>query len=59
MKLSDIKDLSLLAVRENRFLEIYHLQGKLRITSSFLPDEAAFDKFCSAIRKHATIKSAG
>lgn len=53
VKLSDIRGQSVLVVQEHRFLNIYHVNGKLTINASFLPDEAAFEKLCAAIAERA------
>lgn len=49
VKLSDIRDLSLQAVQGDRFLNIYHTNGRLTIIKSHLPDERAFNELCNAI----------
>lgn len=51
VKLSDIRSQSVQVVQEHRFLNIYHVNGKLTISASFLPNEAAFEELCAAIAK--------
>ncbi|HEY9282966.1 MAG TPA: hypothetical protein VIP46_05895 [Pyrinomonadaceae bacterium] len=59
VKLSDIRGQSLQVVQENRFLNIYHVNGKLTISESFLPDEAAFKELCAAIAQRAPTQPGG
>lgn len=50
VKLADVQDINLQVVQKQRFLNIYHRNGKLTITESHLPNRAAFEELCAAIR---------
>lgn len=59
VNLSDIRSQSVQVVQQHRFLNIYHVNGKLTISESFLPSEAAFEELCAAIAKRALTQSRG
>lgn len=53
VKLSDIRGQSVQVIEDHRFLNIYHVNGKLTISASFFPNEAAFEELCAAVAKRA------
>lgn len=59
VNLSDIRSLSVQVIEGQRFLNIYHVNGKLAISASFLPDEAAFEQLCAAIAQRAPTQPRG
>lgn len=44
VRLADITRLETQRIQKNRFLFVYHPGGKIKIGTSFLPDNAAFDR---------------
>ena len=47
--LADIQRIELQTIKRQRFLNIYHRNGRLTITESFLPNADAFEKVRSAL----------
>jgi hypothetical protein len=59
VNLSDIRGQSMQIVQGHRLLNIYHVNGKLTITESFLPNKAAFEELCTAIAQRTQTQPQG
>ena len=52
--LVDIEGTDLQTIRSQRFLNIYHRNGKLTIMQSLLPNANAFEQICSALSNRSS-----
>ena len=59
VKLADIQHLSTQVVQKQRFLNVFHTNGKLTINESFLPSRAAFEELCAAIASRVPSSAQG
>lgn len=51
VRLAEVTQIALQSVQKQRFLNIYHREGKLTISQSFLPNADAFENLHKAIQR--------
>ena len=59
VKLADIQHVSMQVVHKQRFLNVFHGNGKLTINESFLPSRVAFEELCAAIASRVPAAAQG
>ena len=55
VRLAEVTQIALQSVQKQRFLNIYHREGKLTISQSFLPNAGAFEDLHKAIVRRVRV----